>query len=241
MLFNTIAATVLGLATFASAAPRARPDTGIAERGLVWSPRSLKGAVDKRGRGHKNEEIIDTTIVVLDEQSRNKETELVVIVQEKIKINDGSRDENRKHKDNIRKNHYRNKNNNENTVIVVVTEIVDVRDSNNRNSRYVTRKIKADNKKNQDVTVIINEIVALTVDSNDSNQYSSTIGNSASASVSAGAAIQTVDSSAPYLASNQSVLIPSGVPPPAFVEVDLDPARILEKDQIDVIVETISE
>jgi len=101
MRFAQISNVLLGLAAFASALPNPN------ERRMVWTPRSLERK-DESGSNHNKNTItiIDTTVVELTEVSRNSEIELTVLVQEKIKIEE----QKKKAKDNVRKNHYRNKN-----------------------------------------------------------------------------------------------------------------------------------
>src|ERR1700722_40260 len=99
MHFTKLSAVILGLAAFASTLPNPH------ERRLFWTPRSLE-----RKDGGKNKDnditIVDTTVIKLTEESRNSEIELTVKVEEKIKI----KEQKKKAKDNVRKNHYRNKN-----------------------------------------------------------------------------------------------------------------------------------
>jgi hypothetical protein len=102
MRFAQISNVLLGLAAFASALPNPN------ERRMVWTPRSLEQK-DESGSNHNSKDtitIIDTTVVELTEASRNSEIELTVLVQEKIKIEEQKKTA----KDNVRKNHYRNKN-----------------------------------------------------------------------------------------------------------------------------------
>jgi hypothetical protein len=101
MRFAQISTVLLGLAAFASALPNPN------ERRLMWAPRSLEQK-EESGSNHNKDTItiIDTTVVELTEASRNSEIELTVLVQEKIKIEEQKKTA----KDNVRKNHYRNKN-----------------------------------------------------------------------------------------------------------------------------------
>jgi hypothetical protein len=102
MHFTKLSAVLLGLAAFASALPNPH------ERRMMWTPRSLER---KDGGDSKHKEtitIIDTTVVELTEESRNSEVELTILVQEKIKIEEQKKTA----KDNVRMNHYRNKNTN---------------------------------------------------------------------------------------------------------------------------------
>ncbi len=118
-------------------------------------------------------------------------------------------------------------------------------------------KAKGKNSNGKDQTIIaVTEIEAITISSSNSNSNkgNSNKGNSnkgsaqatdasnqaASASVSALAAIQTVEPNAPFAASNATVMLPSGAAAPAFANVDLDPARIIEADQTDVFVQQVN-
>jgi hypothetical protein len=98
MHFAKLSAVLLGLAAFASALPNPH------ERRMSWTPRSL----ERKNGGSKDKDltIIDTTVVKLTEVERNSEIELTIKVEEKIKIEE----QKKKDKDNVRKNHYRNKN-----------------------------------------------------------------------------------------------------------------------------------
>jgi hypothetical protein len=116
MLFYKL--TLLGLAALAIAAPHPQPDSSSADHGLIWKPRSLNSISivnsnennngNRNKNNHNNNDIIDTTIVALSEQSRGEETELIVLIQERIRKSD----QKRRAKDNVRANHYRNKNQN---------------------------------------------------------------------------------------------------------------------------------
>jgi hypothetical protein len=116
MHFTKISVALLGLAAFVSAVPH-QLEAGNVERGLTWTPRSLRERSDGKSnnndenRNDKNKDsitIIDTTVVQLSEQSRNSEVELIILVQQNIRKSN----EKKKAKDNVRKNHYRNKNKN---------------------------------------------------------------------------------------------------------------------------------
>jgi hypothetical protein len=103
MHFAQIFTVLLGLAAFASALPNPH------ERRMVWSARSLERKDDSGSKKNKDSNtIIDTTVVELTEDRRNSEIELTVLVEEKIKIEA----QKKKAKDNVRKNHYRNRNRN---------------------------------------------------------------------------------------------------------------------------------
>jgi len=248
MLFNTVAATLLGLSTLAAAAPRPIDDASPAARGLVWEPKAMKNRLQKKSNSFFDEEffnsesfsieIVDTTVVELNEDSRRSETDLTILVQAQIDISNGYNNELRDFRDNIRKNHYRNRNSNENTVIVVVTEVIDIREENSRNTRYVTRHCTADNGRNSVATVIVQEVVAITIDSGFSSSFFE--GYAPTGTASAGSSLQTVSSNAPYLNNNDSQLLPPQSPLPSFSERDSDPARIVENVEVDVFVAVIN-
>jgi hypothetical protein len=126
---------------------------------------------------------------------------------------------------------------------VVVTEIIDIRNSNNRNTRYMTHQVHANNRAQQDVVIMVTEVVAITIDSKSNNNRDSHTQNcnaNFATAVSAAPAIQTVDPNAPFQSSNATVLLPSGVPAPSMQNIDLDPGRMVEASITEVIVEQIS-
>jgi hypothetical protein len=142
-----------------------------------------------------------------------------------------------------------------------------VRDNNNRRSRYMTRQVRADNGRAQDVTVIVKEVVAITISNNNNNNNNGrNSGNGrgngpngpigspaeatrtrnvldlqakASASAAALSAIQTVDPAAPFLPSNRTVMLPPGAAFPGFASVEPDPARIVEEGAAGVFVGSV--
>lgn len=259
MHFTKLSAALLGLAAFASAVPH-QLEAGNVERRLTWTPRSLEQSnnadIEKRGgrgddrgsdrggdRGGDSISIVDTTIVQVSDDSRHSESDLVVLVQNNIQINQDKWD----YRNNIRRNHYRNRNRNVNTVIIVITEIIDVRNVDRYNKRYMKRQVRADNNAREDVIVQITEVVAITIDGNDNRRFGGR-GIKESRTVAAGeveagnilaptaasegfaAAIQTVEPNAPFAQNNQTVLLPSGAEAPTEAAVDFDPASILEEN-----------
>jgi hypothetical protein len=141
MHITKLSATLLGLVALASAVPHPQSEVLALDRRLKWNPRSAEvinlnggggnnngGSKNKggsnnngvmshgksnKGGGNRNDResitIIDTTVIELNEQSRNSEVELTILVEEKIRIDRSCK----RAKDNIRKNHYRNKNRNQ--------------------------------------------------------------------------------------------------------------------------------
>ncbi|OBT64830.1 hypothetical protein VE03_06401 [Pseudogymnoascus sp. 23342-1-I1] len=262
MLFNT-AAALLGLAALVSSAPR--PESGLSAHSpgkhlhsrhvQSIDPRAVIVAVggndnsggdrgdrnngnnrNNRNNNDVNNVIISTTVIQLSDTQRQQEAALIVVIQEQVRQRSGRDFELRKQKDRIRQNHYRNKNQNANTVIIVVTEVVDNR-NNDRRSRYMSRQIRADNNQPSDVTVIIaDSAITLVAGGNQPKGVAGTaqptaVVDSAAASASAAAlaAIQTVDPNAPFLQTNRTVLAPAGQAFPSFAGVELDPARIVEE------------
>jgi hypothetical protein len=253
MHFAKLSTILLGLAAFASAFPHPN------ERRMVWTPRSQRK--DSGGKNNKDTlTIVDTTVVELTEKSRNSEVELTIRVQETIQ----SEDQKKKAKDNVRRNHYRNKNKDvvcdsfsnkwnttshtyQNTIIIVVTEIIDIRDSNNHNKRYMKHQLRADNGKQNDITVQVTEVVAITIsNSNQNGGNGRTTDNALAASAATAAsgavanAIQTMNPNAPFPASNQTVLLPSGAAAPQGQNTEIDPAAIVEDVTVELIVLQVS-
>ncbi len=131
-----------------------------------------------------------------------------------------------------------------NTVIIVITEIIDIRNKGNQNKRYMKHQLRADNGKNQDVTVQVTEVQIITISNNNGSDRNGNgkgtqtqclgqgnINNNVAATAASDAvanAIQTVDPNAPFSANNQTLLLPSGAPAPVGNNVELDPAAIVE-------------
>jgi hypothetical protein len=133
----------------------------------------------------------------------------------------------------------------QNTIIIVITEIIDIRDSNNQNKRYMKHQLRADNKAQNDIIVQVTEVVAITIsNSNHGGTHMTNTGNSLAATAASGAvanAIQTVDPNAPFPSSNQTMLFPSDAPAPQGQNVEFDPAAIVEDVtlQVELVVEEV--
>ncbi|KAH8602474.1 hypothetical protein B0O99DRAFT_606645 [Bisporella sp. PMI_857] len=172
MLFPTLSLSLLGFASLSVAAPHlhsrfennaavaVRQPGSLAERGITWKR-------DDRGRGRggdRNDDfdvIQDITVtqfqnIVISDEERNRDVQLVQLIQERLIVVDNSRE----FRDNVRRNTFRNRrddNNNEvNTVIIVVTEIVDNRDGRNER-RYVNRRLQSNENAQNQVFVVIRE------------------------------------------------------------------------------------
>ncbi|OBT87570.1 hypothetical protein VE02_04139 [Pseudogymnoascus sp. 03VT05] len=273
MLFTTTAA-LLSLAALVSSAPR--PESGLSARSpgqhlhsrhvqslearavVVVAGNDNNNNNNNNGNGRNNDNrnnqnnrndvnnvIISTTVIQLSDTQRQQEASLIVIVQEQVRQRSGRNFELRQQKDRIRQNHYRNKNQNANTVIVIVTEVVDSRTAN-RQSRFMSRQVRADNNQPSDVTVIVADS-AITLLAGDNNQRQGGAARptavvaegAAAASAAALAAIQTVDPNAPFLQTNRTVMAPAGQAFPSFAGVELDPARIVEEGAQGVVVSVV--
>jgi len=141
--------------------------------------------------------------------------------------------------DNVRQNHYRNSNPNVNTVVVVVSNVIDSRDSNNVNTRYLTRQLQIDNGASEQVVVVVSEIQQLTI----SNALPTNAGFDALQAAATGTgvpAVATYDPSAAFEANNATQILPIGVAAPfqSGFNVQQDPAIILLQNQ-DAVVEII--
>jgi len=233
MQFITISAALLGLFALASAAPHAQQESGpvvlrdfedLAARGLI--PRSPK-------KNNKNDvNVVDTTFEQITEVQKGNEVELTTLVEKKIT----EQSQKRTAKDNIRKNHFAAKNKNQNTVITVVTEIVDAR-ANEKVTRIMTHQVKAENAgAKKDVQVQVTEIKKLTITAQEATKASQN--SAAQASASAGVQVQQVAQNAPFLASNATIMLPPGASAPAAQQVEADPAAILEEEQTTLFVST---
>ena len=117
-------------------------------------------------------------------------------------------------------------------------------------------ELRADNGAKNEVIIQVTEVEVITIDNsrrgNGNDRKGSrtraggeigTAGNFVAATAASEAvanAIQTVDPNAPFQSTNQTMLLPSGAPPPSNSNVELDPAAIIEPNRNDLIVQTVS-
>lgn len=109
------------------------------------------------------------------------------------------------------------------------------------------RQLRADNNNNRggnnDVIIMVTEIVAITVGGNDNNGGRGGRGSggptgvkkaSGPTAASAAIPIMTIEANAPYSPSNLTMVLPSGAAAPSMsgVSQELDPARIIEENQL---------
>lgn len=142
-------------------------------------------------------------------------------------------------KNNIRINHFKNRWTNVNTVIVAVTNVIDQRDPNNVNTRYMVNQLLADNgAPDKEIIVMLNAAEPLTIGPAPTPATLNVPGVAGvgNASQPSGAAPQVapLDPNAPFGQVNGSVLLPFGSQPPqapSNAQVFADPAAIILPNQ----------
>jgi hypothetical protein len=126
----------------------------------------------------------------------------------------------------------------QNTIIVIVTPVIDQRNSNNKNTRYMTHKIQSNVQSQEQVTVVIQESTPIIIDVNSGGSGGSRVGvpppqSTAAAQVNPN--VMTVDPNSMSAINNcnGTMLLPAGVPLPNFggMQVIQDPAIIIEANQ----------
>ena len=107
----------------------------------------------------------------------------------------------------------------------------------------MSHQVRADNGAAQEISVQVTEIKQLVIVAPTGATGASPTAASQDAAASAGAvaAMQTVsDANAPYVPSNQTVILPAGAPAPVAQNVELDPAAIVEEAQTDLFVQQVT-
>lgn len=131
--------------------------------------------------------------------------------------------------DNIRINTFNNLNSNVNTVLVIVTQVVDNRNSGGNNNRYLVRQLQSNANIQEQVFVQINEQASMTI----ANDVPTSVFNSAQAS-GTGFAAPNLGSYTPggniSLQAQGLNLLPQGVSVPSFGNAQNfnDPALIIQ-------------
>ncbi|RAL60053.1 hypothetical protein DID88_000679 [Monilinia fructigena] len=213
---------VLSLANMIIASPYPHPVPETVDnvaRGLVYAPRS----------GGQRANVVVTITKTEEEQlteiSRGREIQLTKLVQERLVIIDRTQTA----RDNIRKNHFRNLNSQQNTVIIVVTQIVDARDTSSKNIRYMTHQVQADNKAQDNQFVVVQQAQQMIINGPSlTGTASLPQGTDTSTSF-----IATYDPNARPSVSNATQILPVNAAAPSFVGVKQfqDPAIIIEENQ----------
>jgi len=226
---TTLVASVLTLVVCIVAAPHAQPlpvpeTAEYAARGLIYAPQSLS----KRKNNNNNKLVITTTEETqLTEIQQGSEIQLTEIVEKQLVVIDKTNEA----RDNVRKNHFKNVNSDKNLVLIVVVEIVDERDSSNKNTRYATHQVRTDNSNNEElIFAVISQAVQMTANS-PTGTSTATLGQSTGSSSSAPSFGIYNATAAPTL-SNSTQLLPAGAEAPFnnLQQFD-DPAIIIEADQ----------
>ena len=177
--------------------------------------------------------------------------ELVQLVQETIVINDQTE----RNKDNIRKNHFANvyssvvsippgyhscrANICKNTIIIIVTDVIDERNVNDKSTRYLSRQIQSNVQSEEEVTIVIQESQQIIVGGSNSQSNHANNGPHGNSSAQLNATTQvnpnvaTVDPNSMSAVSNSTMLLPAGISMPTFggMQVIQDPAIIIEANQ----------
>jgi len=120
----------------------------------------------------------------------------------------------------------------QNTVIVTVTQVVDVRDANNYNNRYLVNQLLADNgRPESEIVVIVSASEAMTIGLPDGVDLSGFLASATAVSLPTGVpVVGNFDPNAPFGQYNQSVLLPYGSAPPTLpdnAQIFGDPADII--------------
>ncbi|KAK7733259.1 hypothetical protein SLS63_004788 [Diaporthe eres] len=143
-------------------------------------------------------------------------------------------------KNNIRVNHFKNRWTNVNTVIIAVTNVIDQRDPNNVNTRYMVNQLKADNgAAGQEILVMVNAAEPLTIGPAPTPATLNVpgvagVGNTSQPAAGDAPQVAQFDPNAPFGQVNGSVLLPFGSQPPkapSDAQVFADPAAIILPNQ----------
>ncbi|KAL1880743.1 hypothetical protein Daus18300_001357 [Diaporthe australafricana] len=143
-------------------------------------------------------------------------------------------------KNNIRVNHFKNRWNQVNTVIIAVTNVIDQRDPKNVNTRYMVNKLKADNNQpGQEILVMVNSADNMTIGPtptppNLNVPGVSGVGNASQAAGAAAPQVAQFDPNQPFGQIDGAVLLPFGSQPPkapSNAQVFADPAAIILPNQ----------
>lgn len=243
---------MLGFAAISSAAPhlnsRFEEHAAIkreaimpAERGLTWTPKKRQSSINQIASvtdisiQQDFSSFSKQTVVIINQLAANilqlqqilLEQELVALVQEQLFLLQLQNSI----VDNIRKNHFKNKNSNVNTIIVIVQQVSDNRGGNQKN-RYMTRQIQSNSNVQEQVVVIIQEQNTIQVGGSGSNSNSNSNSNGASPTGSSSAAQSTASVSAAANATAIGTYQPDLAQFPGYTpNIDLLPADLQQAPQ----------
>ncbi|KAI9646116.1 hypothetical protein NHQ30_005556 [Ciborinia camelliae] len=214
---------VLSLATLliASRYPSVPETVENGARGLIFTPRRM----GQRANGVIT--ITKTKEEQLTEISRGREIQLTKLVQERLVIIDQTQIA----RDNIRKNHFRNLNSQQNTVIIIITQIIDARDNSSKNIRYMTHQVQADNQAKVTQFVMVQQAQQMTI--NGASPTGTSPLPQGTGISAASSSIATYDPNAAPSISNLTQILPINAAAPSLAGVRQfqDPALIIEENQ----------
>lgn len=112
-----------------------------------------------------------------------------------------------------------------------MTQIIDSRDSSNKNTRYMTHQVQSNEGIAEQQMVVLSDAQTMTVGENAGTAVQQFASPTGTGSVSPN--IATYDPNAAPSVSNSTQILPSGVSAPKFdnTQVDQDPAIIIQENQ----------
>ncbi|KAG9239738.1 hypothetical protein BJ875DRAFT_1564 [Amylocarpus encephaloides] len=262
MLFSTLTVSAFGLAAVAIAAPShlqsryqeiaSREPSKVVARGLTWQPKKRQSSISDLlnfnsfgGDNKFNNDFFafqQETIIIITEQENNRldsgrfqqEEQFSQLIQEQLFLLQVQSFM----CDNIRRNHFNNRNRNVNTIIIIVQEVIDNRFGNN-NRRYFTRQIESNSRSREQIVVIIQEtnIINIGGQSLFSGTPTGSFGAQSTDSARIGGESQRgtyVPNESQFGGFNSNInLLPEGIDVPqfGFGRQDVDPAIIVQQSQ----------
>ncbi|KAI1331115.1 hypothetical protein F5Y16DRAFT_292732 [Xylariaceae sp. FL0255] len=244
MQFHQIFATLAGLLSLVEPAHSFYVrDVPSADRPTPkWKPK-------KRGGGITIQQIVQETTIIVEENqgeidalTQLAEQEFAQLVEAEVALVTQLQDV----KNNIRLNHFRARFSQANTVIVVVTTLVDARANKNNAKRYMVQQLEASAAPTatsaQDVTVMVSDAQTMTIGSAATGTFGVGGGvlqaSAASAPPVSPSQLAVADPSAPFGSVNQSLILPIGASAPSVDIVFEDPATIILPNQNNLFVES---
>ncbi|KAK3939931.1 hypothetical protein QBC46DRAFT_138648 [Diplogelasinospora grovesii] len=243
---------LVGFSSLASAAPSSvGRDVMPAEKGLKHRSRLQQ----KRSPLIIQQTIVEPQVIIVEQNlgainqlAQIAEQELAALVQSQVALVNQLEIV----KNNIRVNHFKARNTQVNTVIVTVTDVIDARDPQNINKRYLMNQLVADNGfPDKQVVVMMTQQGEMTIAATPTLDLSGILGTAAASAASiVGAAtgvpkVAGFDPNAPFGTLNQSLILPYNTSAPAaagnaaILVVD-DPANIIFANQNNLFVESLN-
>ncbi|EON98041.1 hypothetical protein UCRPA7_6353 [Phaeoacremonium minimum UCRPA7] len=234
MYLSSILTALVGFSSIVAAAPAHERDVTPVEKGLKYKSRAQKRSplIIQQSITETQITVIENNLDTINQLALIAEQEFAALVQSQIALIT----EVETIKNNIRVNHFKARWPQVNTVIVTVTNVVDLRDSSNKNNRYLINQLLADNAAPESqIVVMVTALDTLTVGAVATPTDLSAVLASASAvsNPTATPAVASFDQLAPFGQLNQSVLLPfnSSAPSLNVDQVFVDPAAIILPNQ----------